>query len=79
MVSHHDLTSITGCDNANLELKVSDKVFSRSLAYEGKIQINSVCNDEKEKNGKEKNFIKDIQTIERKESKTEKDIKDFEE
>ena len=78
--SHHDLTSITDFENWNLELKVSHKVFldfllmkirSRTIAY--------ATMRKKKASEKEKDLQEDIQKLERKQFKTEKDIKDIDE
>ena len=80
--SYHDLTSITLTDfeNSNLELKVPHKVFLDFLLM--KIRSRTIAYATMKKNKaseKEKDLQEDIQKIERKQFKTEKDIKDFDE
>ena len=70
MVSHHDLTSIAGCDKSNLELKVSDTVFrdfllmkvrSRSIAYatmKKKKKLSKIFRKLKERKARQKKTLR---------------------
>ncbi len=71
---HYDKASISGIAKSDLTYSFWQG-FSRFLAHENKITNSFLCDNEKEKNTRERRKFEILWLFEEKESKTEADIK----